>query len=134
MIISKIWYPELGNRQTDNKHWNASQIAWRQEDRDDWIEALGVQAPYVLFSRHHWMDKMPIPKGKRFSEMVIYRQTQDALLLTLPLDEEVLRTRIKGSYKPYHEQVRDWGIVVPPETVKDFEHGNDRDLIKWMKM
>ncbi|KAH8107091.1 acid phosphatase-domain-containing protein [Cristinia sonorae] len=117
--VPKIWYPEAYDHQTDNKHWNAWQIAWRQEDRDDWIEKMGVKRPYVLFSRHHWMEDMPIPQGQRFNEMVVYRQVQDALLLTIPLKPEQVVAKIKGGYKAYHELVKDWNIVVPPETRED---------------
>lgn len=90
---------------------------------------MGVDVPYILFSRHHWMKDMPIPQGTRWNEMAIYRQTQDALLLTIPLTPERLGERIQRNFMTYESQIKAWNITVPPDTWADFQKAKE-DWIK----
>lgn len=124
--MGKIWVPELGHLQTDNKHWDATKTAWKQEDRDCLVARWGVKTPYILFSRHHWMDGMPIPEGTRWNEMAVYPQIQDALFLTYLLTTEQLEENINKGFCRFDQQVKAWNITVPDETWKDFEdHGEN---------
>lgn len=114
---------------TDNKNWIHQRTAWSQEDRDQLVSRWGVDVPYILFSRHHWMKDMPIPQGTRWNEMAIYRQTQDALLLTIPLTPERLGERIQRNFMTYESQIKAWNITVPPDTWADFQKAKE-DWIK----
>lgn len=127
--LGKIWVPELGFLMTNNKKWLHQRTAWSQEDRDQLVSRWGVDVPYILFSRHHWMKDMPIPQGKRWNEMVIYRQTQDALLLTIPLTPKQLEERIQGNFVTYESQIKAWNITVPPDTWANFKKAKE-DWIK----
>ncbi|KAK3366238.1 acid phosphatase-domain-containing protein [Lasiosphaeria ovina] len=89
--LPKVWVPELGSvaqTPTDTlpTEDNAAKI---QQARDEYItEKYGVQKPYVLFSRHHYMsilDDTRIPHDWRFNEMVVYPQIQDALFFCVPI-------------------------------------------------
>ncbi|KIK95086.1 hypothetical protein PAXRUDRAFT_407748 [Paxillus rubicundulus Ve08.2h10] len=122
--IGKIWVPELGDLQTDNKHWDKAKTAWSQEDRDRRVAHWGVKTPYILFSRHHWMEDMPIPKNTRWNEMVVYPQIQDAMFLTYPMTHHQNEEKIKKAYVPFDQQIKTWNITVPDETWQDFKkHG-----------
>ncbi|KAI5984728.1 acid phosphatase-domain-containing protein, partial [Pisolithus albus] len=118
--VGKIWVPEFGHLQTDNKHWDATTTAWKQEDRDCLVASWGVKTPYILFSRHHWMEGMPIPEGTRWNEMAVYPQIQDALFLTQRLTTEQLDESIKKDFCPFDQQIKAWNITVPEDTRRDF--------------
>ncbi|KAF8835571.1 hypothetical protein BDN67DRAFT_975156 [Paxillus ammoniavirescens] len=124
--IGKIWVPENGPLpKTNNKGWDAAKIAETQEARDRRVAKWGVKAPYILFSRHHWMDGMPIPKDTRWNEMVVYPQIQDAMFLTRPLTAKQVNKKIKtGHYGRFDKKIKAWNITVPKATVRDFKkHG-----------
>ncbi|KAH8107097.1 acid phosphatase-domain-containing protein [Cristinia sonorae] len=119
LAAQKIWVPER-LRHTNVKSGNLAIIAKRQEERDQQIAKWGVQAPYILFSRHFRMGGMTLPnKEKRFNEMVVYTQVQDALLLTVKLSEAELEQRLKEPYMRYEEKIGEWNITLPPETIKE---------------
>lgn len=115
---------------TNVKTNDASKIGWKQEDRDRQVAEWGVQAPYILFSRHFKMNGMPrIPK-RRWNEMVIYSQTQDALLLAFPMTSAQLEEKINAKFRPYAYQIQNWNIRIPPDTVADFQQNGD----EWIRV
>ncbi|KAF9269928.1 hypothetical protein L218DRAFT_1071437 [Marasmius fiardii PR-910] len=133
--LPKIWFPEDWQSMTINlkKPENEkeqkeleSQIAWNQEDRDRKAESWGVEKPYILFSRHlnmgnGWGLEFPIPGSQRFTEMVVYSQIQEALLLTVPMSEHEVA---EASHLHCEQQFSAWNITVPAETRADFAvHG-----------
>jgi magnesium-dependent phosphatase 1 len=105
----------------NNMNWTAEQSGRNQEDRDRFIaEHWGVQTPYVLFSKHHWMHGMPIPENQRWSEMVVYTQIQRSLFdVKKLLDTEVAQHPNPKPFAFYH-QVDPWHILVPKETRMEF--------------
>ncbi|KAF8650912.1 hypothetical protein AX16_005037, partial [Volvariella volvacea WC 439] len=118
--VAKIWVPDRGNLWTNNQHWNATQIAWSQENRDDQVAKWGVQKPYILFSRHPYMFGMPIRRG-RWNEMVVYGQVQEALFLTIRMSNQEVADAIRANNSPRFDQmISAWNITVPQETWRDF--------------
>ncbi|EIW81807.1 hypothetical protein CONPUDRAFT_72193 [Coniophora puteana RWD-64-598 SS2] len=124
IATNKIWVPESQLKHTGVKSHNQRAIARTQESRDQTVASQwGVQTPYILFSRHFQMGGMHLPDGeKRFNEMVVYTQVQDALLLTIPLSEEQLQQRLNGRYSRYENRIKEWNIVLPKATVKESAH------------
>ncbi|CAL1705822.1 unnamed protein product [Somion occarium] len=135
--LKKIWfYPKTGYL-TNNQHSKAEDIAKMQIKRDEYIHKHHhVEKPYILFSRHHYMHEMGkskynivINSKKRFNEMVIYPQVQDALMFgtTLSLPQARKMTRTGKLKKLQHEKkVSAWGIKVPSETKEDStNHGEN---------
>lgn len=128
--LNKIWVPDKKKHQTWIGEDDESDIAWKQEDRDDMIEEWGVKKPYVLFSRHTNMKhsaglKFPIANGRRFNEMVVYGQIQEALIVVerMTSDELELMTELED-HVHYERKLKAWNITVPDETYEDFEeHG-----------
>ncbi|KAF2501613.1 hypothetical protein BU16DRAFT_556093 [Lophium mytilinum] len=130
--MDKVWVAEKGSiHRTDNHHSTDEQIAESQLKRDKLIaRTFKVDKPYVLFSRHHWMREMRatnLPHGKRFNEMVLYPQVQDALFYGEPIKVSDARPRFFGpDYKVlnYHTKMRPWNILCNEETEDDFlSHG-----------
>ncbi|KAH8107094.1 acid phosphatase-domain-containing protein [Cristinia sonorae] len=121
IAMNKIWFPENGAMMTDNKHKSAFEVAWSQENRDARAASWGVSTPYILFSRHHWMQGMPVPWGQRWNEMAVYTQVQNALLLTIPLSDQDVKRKaaMGGKLSPFEKQIRSWNITVPQETLND---------------
>jgi len=129
---NQIWVPERNSLMTNVKTNDASKIGWKQEDRDRQVAEWGVQAPYILFSRHFKMNGMPrIPK-RRWNEMVIYSQTQDALLLAFPMTSAQLEEKINAKFRPYAYQIQNWNIRIPPDTVADFQQNGDEWIRVWV--
>jgi len=97
-----------------------------QADRDWKIEKWGVKKPYVLFARHMNMGgNFPVPNGARWNEMVIYPQIQEALLITIRMEDQHLESDIRsGNHLRYEQLLNEWNITVPNETWEDFrQHG-----------
>ncbi|KAF9222812.1 hypothetical protein BS17DRAFT_782617 [Gyrodon lividus] len=123
--VSKVWIPENDNGlpQMDNRRATDEEIGQNQEDRDRAIgDRWGVYTPYVLFSRHRFLDGMPIELNARSNELLLPTQIQRSLVyLTEITDAEAERTPIPFHY---HLQTKEWSITVPEETKQDFlKHG-----------
>jgi magnesium-dependent phosphatase 1 len=107
----------------DNRRATEEETGWNQEYRDRAIaERWGVQTPYVLFSRHRFLDGMPIALNTRSNEMLLPTQIQRSLFyLTEISDAEAEQSPIPSHY---HLQTKPWNITVPEETKQDFlKHG-----------
>ncbi|KAG6904103.1 hypothetical protein DXG01_012603, partial [Tephrocybe rancida] len=119
--LNKIWIPEHSGDlpQMNNMNWSAELSGQNQEARDRTIESKwGVKAPYVLFSRHHWMPGMPIPQNQRITEMMVYTQTHRALIDVITLTNERAAELVAKDWTPYpfHHQLKEWNITLPLET------------------
>jgi magnesium-dependent phosphatase 1 len=120
----KIWVPADGKRMVDVHKNNESRLAKAQEDRDAWVAGMGTQTPYVLFARHWYMpgmDNLGLPKGRRFSEMAIYTHVQQAQLVTDPLSEDDIQSRLAQNKRhiQWEDKVGEWHINVPEETKRN---------------
>lgn len=107
----------------DNRRATDEEIGQNQEDRDRAIaDRWGVYTPYVLFSRHRFLDGMPIELNARSNELLLPTQIQRSLIyLTEITDAEAEQTPIPFNY---HLQTKAWNITVPEETKEDFlKHG-----------
>jgi magnesium-dependent phosphatase 1 len=105
----------------NNMNWTAEQSGQNQEDRDRFIaERWGVQTPYVLFSRHHWMPGMPQALGQRFNEMAVYTHIQRSLFEVVPLSDDEVKRVVDPCPFPFHHQFKTWGITVPDATRQEF--------------
>ena len=102
-----------------NRTATEEESGWNQEDRDRAIaDRWGVQTPYVLFSRHRFLDGMPIAVNTRSNEMLLPTQIQRSLFyLTEISDAEADQTPVPF---PYHLQMKAWNISLPEETKQDF--------------
>ncbi|KIL65074.1 hypothetical protein M378DRAFT_10966 [Amanita muscaria Koide BX008] len=126
--VSKIWIPEIdvGLPQMDNRRASEEETGWNQENRDRAIaDRWGVYTPYVLFSRHRFLDGMPIALKERSNEMLLPTQIQRSLFyLTEISDAEAEQTGQTLIPLHYHLQTKTWNIAVPEETKQDFlKHG-----------
>ncbi|KAK0727576.1 acid phosphatase-domain-containing protein [Lasiosphaeria miniovina] len=128
--LPKVWVPEFKSvKQTPtNTLPTEEEAANIQQARDEFItKTYGVKKPYVLFSRHHYMDVFKdtrIPQGSRFNELVVYPQIQDALFFCVPIQNhagDLLHgpTRTLGHLN-YNSRFHDWGIKKNSETERDF--------------
>jgi len=115
----------------DNQRVTEEETGWNQEDRDRAIaDRWGVQTPYVLFSRHRFLDGMPIELNTRSNEMLLPTQIQRSLFyLTLLSDGEAERTPISFHY---HLQTKTWDITVPKETKQDFLEHAETDIYNFL--
>lgn len=107
----------------DNRRTTDEETGQNQEDRDRAIaDRWGVYTPYVLFSRHRFLDGMPIELNARSNELLLPTQIQRSLVyLTEITDAEIEKTPIPFHY---HLQTKAWNITVPEETKQDFlKHG-----------
>ncbi|THU78088.1 hypothetical protein K435DRAFT_769697 [Dendrothele bispora CBS 962.96] len=139
--LAKVWFWPNPAYMTDNVHSSKQQIASKQLELDKHLqEAFDVKKPYILFSRHNYMPPMgqqeyqlSINPNKRFNEMVIYPQIQDALMyghvLTLT---EARKIHMTGKLPKiqYEHHVKDWNIVVPPATKQDCERRGEHNFFK----
>lgn len=135
-VHSQIWLHPNPEYLTNNIHETDAAIAQTQVTRDQYIlKTFKVGKPYILFSRHHYMQEMDeaaygvtINSEQRFNEMVVYPQIQDALMfgveLSLPQAKKVAGT---GKLKTLHweKEVNNWKIVVPQSTVDDCTKHNE---------
>jgi magnesium-dependent phosphatase 1 len=94
--------------------------------------SFGVRKPYILFSRHHWMDLLAVTWRKnhtgRFSEMVLYPQVQDALFYGEPWKLSNAQPWIDGGSLPgfdFRHNLANWGIKWNSETAQDFRNHNE---------
>ena len=100
------------------------ETGWNQEDRDRTIaDRWGVRTPYVLFSRHHFLEGMPIPHGIRWNEMLIPTQIQRSLFCLKKISDAEAAIPF-----PYHLQTKAWNITVPQETEQDFLKHEETDI------
>ncbi|KAF9529477.1 acid phosphatase-domain-containing protein [Crepidotus variabilis] len=127
--INKVWVPENGGGliQMNNIHWSYEETGQNQEDRDRIIAGFGVPTPYVLFSRHHWMNGMPVPQPQRWSEMVVYTQVQRALFDVVPLTDAQVKANTNPRPYPFHHQIKEWNITVPSVTWQEFKSRGETD-------
>jgi len=135
--MNKIWVPNEGDMQTNNKSGNASKIARSQEDRDLMVEGWGVKKPYVLFARHQNMGdnwgktklRFPIRNNRRFNEMVVYPQIQESLIVIKRMSKETLEQAVQrgeSGHLHYQKKMNAWNITVPKKTFADFtKHGEN---------
>ncbi|KAK7440993.1 hypothetical protein VKT23_016773 [Stygiomarasmius scandens] len=139
--LKKIWYwPEHGYL-TNNMHATDDQIGKSQLDRDAHIQkAFHVKKPYILFSRHNYMSDMGKPEyglsinpKKRFNEMVIYPQIQDALMYGTPFSLLNAKKQWKsGKLRKiqYEHKIKAWKILVPDGTKGDCEKHGEHQFFK----
>ena len=131
--ISQVWIPEndTGLPQMNNRIATEEATGWNQEDRDRVIaDQWGIQTPYVLFSRHRFLDGMPLPPNTRLNEMLLPTQIQRSLFyLTEISDAEAEQTRIPFSY---HLQTTAWNIAVPEEMKQDLLKHGETDIYNSM--
>ncbi|KAJ8463365.1 hypothetical protein ONZ45_g17608 [Pleurotus djamor] len=123
--MNKIWVPDKATTKTDVKA-TPFKLAWSQEDRDREVLAWGVSKPYVLFARHPNMDKFkqprgtprfPVPNLKRWNEMVVYPQIQEAQLLAIRMTDSEVNADIRnGIHLHYEKKFQEWNITAPPAT------------------
>ena len=112
-----------------NKNWTRERTGRNQEDRDRHVaKSWGVYAPYVLFSKHHRMKGMPIPRRERWSEMVVYTPIQRSLFEVVQLLNKKVAQHPNPRPYPFDRQVRTWNITVPDETRKEFRRYKEPDL------
>jgi magnesium-dependent phosphatase 1 len=110
----------------NNIFWSVEETGRNQEDRDRFIaETWEVYAPYVLFSKHHWMEGMPIRKGQRWSEMVVYTQVQRSLFDVRILDDQVNQ---HPNPPAFDKQIKAWNIKVPKDTNEECKRYKEPDL------
>ncbi|KAG6917581.1 hypothetical protein DXG01_001929 [Tephrocybe rancida] len=119
--LNKVWIPENSGDlpQMNNMNWTAEASGQNQEARDRTIDnKWGVKAPYVMFSRHHWMPGMPIPQPQRMTEMMVYTQTHRALIDVVTLTNEKTAELVATNRTPvpFHRQIQEWNITVPEVT------------------
>jgi len=120
--MNKIWVPN-GLKET-NVPGKAFDIAWSQEDRDRVVASWGIQKPYTLFARHpnmgnHLGLRFPLPGNQRFTEMAVYGQVQEALMLTVRMSDSELDNAIRTTHVHYERQIEAWNIKVPSEALGD---------------
>ncbi|KAJ8501495.1 hypothetical protein ONZ45_g12140 [Pleurotus djamor] len=122
--MQKIWVPNDEPLQTDVTNWDASRIAWSQENRDNIAARWGVYKPYVLFARHPNMNEasFPVKSNGRWNEMVIYPQIQESLIVTERMTDSQLSEAIQnpGHHLHYESKIAAWNITTPIETWRDF--------------
>ena len=94
----------------DNRRASDEETGWNQENRDRAIaDRWGVHTPYVLFSRHRFLDGMPIAPEERSNEMLLPTQIQRSLFYLEEIsDAEAEQTPIPFHY---HLQTQAWNIV-----------------------
>ncbi|KAF8833574.1 hypothetical protein BDN67DRAFT_916690 [Paxillus ammoniavirescens] len=122
--VAKIWVPEDNDLMTDPQSPNG--VSTSQLQRDQKIETYGVQKPYVLFSKHQYIDGLPIRKGTRWNEMVVYTHVQNALILAYGMsDKEVANASQNPENASFDTLISEWNITVPEDTLEDFRtHGD----------
>jgi len=127
LATNKVWWPEeWWTWQNDVHKQSREKIAMDQEKRDQQSTVWGAPPPYILFSRHFWMDDMPIPRT-RWNEMVIYTHVQQALVLTIPLDDQQLRDKLTNypQPQPFDKQVGNWNIKMSPDAATEFRRKSE---------
>lgn len=123
--MNKIWLPE-NEPKTQTKTGTDFEIAWSQEDRDRKVASWGVHKPYVLFARHPTKAnrpglKFPVPNGRRWNEMVVYPQVQEALVVVHRMSDFQLNQVVQNRQHLHYEQkLNDWNVTVPSATYRDF--------------
>ncbi|THV03744.1 hypothetical protein K435DRAFT_791497 [Dendrothele bispora CBS 962.96] len=139
--LKKVWFWPNSAYMTDNMHSSDQQITSKQLELDAHLQkAFHVTKPYILFSRHNYMSSMGQPEyqlsinpKKRFNEMVIYPQIQDALMyghvLTLTQARKLCTTG-KLPKVQYEHHVKDWKIVVPSVTKQNCEKHGEHNFFK----
>jgi len=126
--MNKIWFPDDHDLQTFVNSGNASKVASSQEDRDLMIEGWGVRKPYALFARHPnmedgWDLEFPVPNSRRWNEMVVYPQIQEALIFIKRMSDAALDHAIQrddSGHLHYEKKMKSWSITVPQKTYEDF--------------
>jgi len=117
----------------NNMNWTTELTGQNQEARDRTIETKwGVRTPYVMFSRHHWMPGMPIPRPRRFTEMMVYTQTHRALIdvVTLMDTQTAQLAKTNRIPVPFRQQIKNWKITVPADTRNEFKQRGETELYK----
>ncbi|KAJ8094233.1 hypothetical protein PM082_006771 [Marasmius tenuissimus] len=115
--MNKIWVP---NSRSDLQQDRLTEfrLGWSEEDRNRQVAEWGVKKPYVLFSRHPNMGiGFPLLWPRRFTELVIYPQVQENLILTVRMSDSELKA---ASNVEYEQKIKDWNITIPQETRNDF--------------
>lgn len=101
----------------NNMDWTLEASTRNQEDRHNFIaKEWWVRTPYVLFSRHHWMQNMPEPRLQRWSEMVVYTQIQRSLFEVVPLSDAQVSGVANPCLYSFHHHSKEWNIKVPEIT------------------
>ncbi|KAI5860460.1 hypothetical protein GGS23DRAFT_581483 [Durotheca rogersii] len=94
------------------------------------MEKFHVKKPFILFSRHHYMEGMTFLRDQqRFNEMVLYPQVQDALFFGEPFPiAQAVAKREQGEWKEgkWHRYLRELNIKVIAETMEDFKEHNEK--------
>ncbi|KAK3377076.1 acid phosphatase-domain-containing protein [Lasiosphaeria ovina] len=143
--LNKVWIAEQGSIAPvpDSTSMTDLELAQSQANRDAKIKELyGVDKPYVLISRHvsrrqfkedkYKGTRLGALKGKRFNEMVIFPQVQDALFFVAPLSDNA-HAKIFDSnlptgwdnYKWETTKFREWNIQFNDETKADFARNKE---------
>ncbi|KAF8853464.1 hypothetical protein BDZ45DRAFT_598508 [Acephala macrosclerotiorum] len=128
-----VWIPEDGSIRKTNIDHESRHIAEVQIRRDDIIaSSFGVRKPYILFSRHHWMDLLAMTWRRnhvgRFSEMVLYPQVQDALFYSEPWKLSDAQPWIDSGLLEgfdFRHKLAEWNIQRNWETEQDFKNHNE---------
>lgn len=129
--MNKIWVPDQQYMHSHVNSGDASKIAWVQEDRDRQVAHWGVFKPYVLFSRHPNMGnngrlRFPVPNNRRFNEMVIYPQVQEALIVIKRMSHDDLTEAIQEQKHIHYDwKLKSWNITVPQRTWEDVARKGD---------
>jgi len=111
----------------NNTFWSVEDSGRNQEQRDDTVSNWKVYMPYVLFSRRHYMEGMPAPRGQRWTKMVVYTQVQRAMFEVVRIPAGDVDGHSNPRSYPFDRQVREWNIRVPEETKKEFQKYNESD-------
>ncbi|KAF5365007.1 hypothetical protein D9757_011421 [Collybiopsis confluens] len=96
--MNKIWAPSFRSDIMQNTS-NEFMLGWSEEDRNRQVAQWGVKKPYVLFSRHPSMGLGFPGNPQRFTELVIYPQVQENLILTIRMSDNEMRTAGHLNYR-----------------------------------
>ncbi|KAJ8502020.1 hypothetical protein ONZ45_g11923 [Pleurotus djamor] len=136
--MNKVWVPDETTLKTD-VNGTPFNVGWSQEDRDRLVASWGVQKPYVLFARHPNMDNwpqkpgtppFPVPNRKRWNEMVVYPQIQEAQLLAIRMTDYEVNTDIRnGIHLHYEKKLKAWNITTTQENVGEiYKYGEQYEF------
>ncbi|KAK3379023.1 hypothetical protein B0T24DRAFT_694377 [Lasiosphaeria ovina] len=140
--LNKVWIPEKGiiKPMPDNEPKTDLEMAQSQYDRDNKIQELyGANKPYILMSKHVPRKRFSNPiyegtplgniKDKRFNEMAIFPQIQDALFYVVPLEDNAYglmldnsKKKMPEAWKHYHwdtDVIDDWNVKVSNDTIDE---------------
>ncbi|KAI0426466.1 acid phosphatase-domain-containing protein [Xylaria sp. FL1042] len=139
--MNKCWIPEKGKfHQVDNEHLSFGEACDRNDalDYKVWQE-FGYHKPYLLFTRHHYMDGMHFLKNlERFNELVIYPQAQDAMFFGKVFTVEEANALLKSGewqHRCFHHRIKAWNIKMHRDAKQELLNTEKKkssgEVVKW---